>query len=151
MDPETTHSYDVHAETIEGGTSEAVTKQATIPFDSSPRQGNQLPGPADLLTVAFAACVLKNVERMAGILPFRFERAAIDVHSERQDSPPCMTRVHYRLEVVTDEPPQRVDLLHRNIRRHGTVYNTLAAACDVDGDIVALQPTTNDLPVGSSQ
>ena len=36
------------------------------------------------------------------------------------------------------------------IRRHGTVYNTFAAACDVDGDVVALQPTTNDLPVGSS-
>jgi hypothetical protein len=87
---------------------------------------------------------------MAGILPFRFERATIDVHSERQDSPPRMTLVRYRLQVVTDEPPERVDLLHRNIRRHGTVYNTLAAACDVDGDIVAVQPTTNDVPVGSS-
>ena len=62
-----------------------------------------------------------------------------------------MTLVRYRLEVVTDEPPERVDLLHRNIRRHGTVYNTLAAACDVDGDIVAVQSRTNDLPVGSSQ
>ena len=50
---DTTWSYDVHAETIGGGTSEALTKQATIPFDSSPRQGDQLPGPADLLTTAF--------------------------------------------------------------------------------------------------
>ncbi len=151
MDTDITRSYDVHAETIGGGTSEALTKQATIRFDSSPRQGDQLPGPADLLTTAFAACVLKNVERMAGILPFRFERATIDVHSERQDSPPRMTLVRYRLQVVTDEPPERVDLLHRNIRRHGTVYNTLAAACDVDGDIVAVQSRTNDVPVGSSQ
>ena len=69
MDTDITRSYDVHAETTGGGTSEALTKQATIPFDSSPRQGDQLPGPADLLTTAFAA-VLKNVERMAGILPF---------------------------------------------------------------------------------
>ncbi len=61
MDTDITRSYDVHAETIGGGTSEALTKQATIPFDSSPRQGDQRPGPADLLTTAFAACVLKNV------------------------------------------------------------------------------------------
>ena len=61
-----------------------------------------------------------------------------------------MTLVRYRLEVVTDEPPERVDLLHRNIRRHGTVYNTLAAARDVDGGIVAIQPRTNDMPVGFS-
>jgi uncharacterized OsmC-like protein len=137
-------SYDVHAETIGDGTSEAHTKQATILFDSSPRQGDLLPGPADLLTTAFAACVLKNVERMAAILPFRYKRATIDVHSERQDSPPRMTRIRYRLEVVTDEPPERVDLLHRNLRRHGTVYNTLAAACDVDGEIVAVTPSPPD-------
>ena len=148
---DTTRSYDVRAETIGGGTSEAFTKQATIPFDSSPRQGDQLPGPADLLTTAFAACVLKNVERMAGILPFRFERATIDVHSERQDSPPRITLVRYRLEVVTDEPPERVNLLHRNVRRHGTVYNTLAAACDVDGEIVAVHPRPDRAAVGSSQ
>ena len=135
---DTAHSYDVHAETLGSGTSEALSKRTRIAFDSSPRQGDTLPGPADLLTTAFAACVLKNVERMAGILPFRFERAAIDVHSERQDSPPRMTRLRYRLEVVTDEPPQRVELLHKNIRRHGTVYNTLASACDVDGEIVAV-------------
>lgn len=56
-------SYDVHAATIGGGTSEAHTKQATLQLDSSPLQRDRLPGPADLLTAAFAACVLKNVER----------------------------------------------------------------------------------------
>jgi hypothetical protein len=48
-----------------------------------------------------------------------------------------MIAVRYVLRVVADEPPPRVELLHTNIRRHGTVFNTLAAVCDVTGDIVA--------------
>jgi hypothetical protein len=28
-----------------------------------------------------------------------------------------MTKVHYRLELVIDEPPHRVELLHRNVRK----------------------------------
>jgi hypothetical protein len=35
------------------------------------------------------------------------------------------------------EPDQRVDLLHRNIQRHGTIFNTIAAACEVTGTITA--------------
>jgi len=31
------------------------------------------------------------------------------------------------MRLVTDEDERRVDLLHRNLRQFGTVYNTLAA------------------------
>ena len=141
-DPETTpddtgRSYQVHAATTGTGTSEIHTKQSVIRFDSSPRQGDQLPGPADLLTAAFAACIIKNVERMGEILPFAYKSATLDVHAERQDRPPKMTRITYALTVVTDEPDQRVELLHRNIQRHGTIFNTLAAVCDITGTITA--------------
>ena len=102
---DTTRSYRRACRDHRLRTSEHLRNRRRSPRSPSPRQGDQLPGPADLLTTAFAAYVLKNVERMAGILPFRFERATIDVHSERQDSPPRITLVRYRLEVVTDEPP----------------------------------------------
>ena len=51
-----------------------------------------------------------------------------------------MIAVRYVLQVVTDEPHQRVQLLHHNIRRHGTTFNTLAAVCEVTGDIIS-EPT----------
>ena len=43
------------------------------------------------------------------------------------------------MRLITDEPAARVELLHKNIRRSGTVGNTLGAACDLDGtiDVVA--------------
>ena len=118
------------------GVSAAASKQAVIEFDTSAGQSEILPGPADLLTAAFAACVLKNVERFSQILPFRYQEASIKVVAERQEAPPKMIRVTYSLQLVTDEPQQRVDLLHRNIRKYGTIYNTLAATCDVSGRVI---------------
>lgn len=136
--PTAVTSYHVDAETCASGTGTIRTKATDLAFDASPRQGDELPGPADLLTAAFAACMLKNVQRMAQLMPFSFSTARIVVDAHRQDSPPRMDRIRYRLEVVTDEPPERVELLHRNVRKHGTITNTLAAVCDVEGEIVAV-------------
>ena len=131
------HRYEARATTTGTGMAVIHTRQSVVPFDSSPRQGAELPGPADLLTSAFAACMIKNVERMGELLPFNFESATVDVYAERQDNPPKISRITYALTVVTDEPDHRVDLLHRNIQRHSTIFNTLAAACDVNGTVTA--------------
>lgn len=137
-------SYHVEAHTSDPGISSATIKETEIAFDTSAGQSTILPGPADLLTLAFAACVLKNVERFAGMLPFRYERASIAVTAERQAAPPRIVRVRYVLTLHTDEPPQRVDLLHRNIRKFGTIYNTLAAGADVSGEIVVEPPAVGE-------
>jgi hypothetical protein len=71
------------------------------------------------------------------MLPFRYEMAKVVVEAERRDAPPAMTKMHYRLELVTDEPPHRVELLHRNVRKFGTITNTLAEAVDLTGEVVA--------------
>lgn len=130
--------YEVEARIVGPGVSEAACKASRIAFDSSTGQSPELPGPAELLASAFAACLLKNVERYAEMLPFRHEGASVRVSAERQDRPPRFTRIRYVLRVVTDEEPRRVDLLHHNLRKWGTVYNTLAAACDVDGELIAV-------------
>jgi uncharacterized OsmC-like protein len=134
---DTEYRYEARATTIGTGVAMIHTRQSVVPFDSSPQQGDELPGPADLLTSAFAACMIKNVERMGELLPFQFESASVDVHADRQDNPPKITRITYVLTVVTDEPDHRVDLLHRNIQRHSTIFNTLATACEVTGTITA--------------
>jgi hypothetical protein len=45
--------------------------------------------------------------------------------------------MHYRIEIVTDEPQTRVELLHKNIRKYGTITNTLATGCELTGEMVA--------------
>ena len=133
-------SYHVEAQVSGPGVSSTTIKETEISFDTSSGQSTVLPGPADLLTLAFSACVLKNVERFSRMLPFRYGGASIEVTSEREEAPPRIVRVRYVLRLQTDEPPQRVDLLHRNIKKFGTIYNTLAASCDVQGEIVVEAP-----------
>jgi uncharacterized OsmC-like protein len=135
-------TYAVRARVVGPGVSRGAIdgKTAEVEFDTSAGQSECLPGPADLLVTAFAACVLKNVERMSRLQPFRYEGAEIEVTAERETQPPRIATIRYRLTVVTDEPQRRVDLLHHNLARQGTIYNTLARDCDVSGEIVAISP-----------
>jgi uncharacterized OsmC-like protein len=132
--------YAVDAENRPGGTATISARTSTLAFDGSTETGELLPGPADLLAAALAACLLKNVERFSHLLPFRYEHASVHVEVEREEPPPRIVRARYILRIVTDEPEQRVDLLHRNILRFGTITNTLAAACDLSGTIAAETP-----------
>ena len=129
--------YEVRARIVRPGVSEIQAKQERISFDSSPQMGNELPGPAELLCSAFAACLLKNVERFSEMLPFEQGGASVHVSAERQQDPPRFTSIHYELQVLTDEPEERVDLLQRNLVKYGTVFNTLAEVCEVSGTVVA--------------
>ena len=133
-------SYRVEGENRPGGAATIVSHATAIAFDGSAETGELLPGPADLLAAALAACILKNVERFAAILSFRYRRARVEVVVEREEPPPRIVRAHYALRIETDEPAHRLELLHRNILRFGTITNTLAAACELAGTIHAEPP-----------
>jgi hypothetical protein len=70
---------------------------------------------------------------------FGYRRATIHCAVERVEPPPRIVRATYTLRLETDEPESRVDLLHRNIRKFGTITNTVAAAADLQGEIVAVR------------
>ena len=98
---------------------------------------SELPGPAELLAAAFAACVLKNVERFAGMLPSAMTARRSPSMRNHQQTPPRFAECLHP-QLVTDEPPDRVDLLHQIVG--GRVFNTLAASCDVSGTVRAMSP-----------
>jgi len=105
-----------------------------------PAEPSTHPGPADLLAAAFAACMLKNVARSSAMMPFAYESAEVEVVMHRQDAPPRFTAIEYALHLVTAEPEHRLELLHRNLQKFGTVYNTLAAVCEVTGSVTRSHP-----------
>ena len=138
--------YEVDGVNLPGGDARISARGGDIRFDGSAGGGaaggggDELPGPADLLAAALAACILKNVERFSRMLRFSYRRATIHVAVEREEPPPRIVRARYTLRVETDEPDARLELLHRNIRKFGTITNTLAAATDLEGEIVAVPP-----------
>lgn len=132
-------TYRVRARTTREGRVVADVADQTIAFDASwAAEPSGLPGPAELLAAAFAACLLKNLERAGSLLNFRFENAEVDVTARRQNVPPKFVEIAYELRIGTDETERRVDLVHLNLRKFGTVFNTLAAACDVHGEVLAV-------------
>jgi uncharacterized OsmC-like protein len=133
----TVTTYRVDARVVRAGTATGTLKDREIEFDTSRTGDPDVPGPAELLALAFAACLLKNVERFSHLLSFDYDGASVAVTAQRQESPPRFTAFRYELRIRTNEEPHRVALLHRNLQRFGTVYNTLAASCDVEGEIVA--------------
>jgi len=123
------------------GTAAVEAHGETITFDGTSGRLPDVPGPAELFAAAFAACTLKNVERFSEMLPFSYREARIEVTAIRSLDPPRISGVRYRLSLDTDEPDHRIDLLRRNIEKFGTIYNTVAAACDVDGQFLRMAET----------
>jgi uncharacterized OsmC-like protein len=79
--------------------------------------------------------MIKSIERVTPMLHFDLRGVEISLHATRQDSPPKIIEIDYVLTVDTDESDQRLDLLHRNIRKYGTISNTVALATRLDGTV----------------
>ena len=134
--------YEATGSVRAGGVGHLDAHGLSTSFDGTAGRDDALPGPADILCAALSACILKNVERFSRLLSFSYESATVHVVAEREEPPPRVTRMRYALEIVTDEPVARLELLHRNIQQFGTITNTLAKACDVDGTIRAVAGAT---------
>lgn len=130
-------TYTVHARSAPGHDASITAAATEIPLDVlwGAELPSGLPGPADLLLSALAACLLKGLERARAMMPFEYESAEVTVTGRRQNTPPRFVELEYDLRLVTPESERRVELLHRNLREFGTITNTLAAACDVHGTV----------------
>ena len=89
--------------------------------------------PAELLLAAVAACMIKGIERVAPMLGFEFDGVEVRLQGQRQDSPPKMVAITYEVIVDTHESDQRLALLHTNIRKYGTISNTVSAGTELSG------------------
>ena len=99
--------------------------------------------PAELLLASLAACMIKGVERVTPMLHFQFRGVSVKLHGIRQDAPPMMTEITYEIVVDTDEDDHRLELLHTNVRKYGTISNTLARATKLEGTIRRASPSSS--------
>ena len=127
--------YRVEARRIDSHGSVATAKQAEIRLDTDLAGRLDAFNPAELLLASVAACMIKGIERVTPLLEFDLRGVSVRLHGIRQDSPPKMVEIRYELVVDTDESDQRLDLLHKNVRKYGTISNTVADALKLEGTI----------------
>ncbi len=128
--------YEVVAERIDAHSSSAWCKDAEILLDTDVHGRTDAFNPAELLLAAIAACMIKGIERIAPINNFKYRGVEVRVRGVRQDSPPFMSSITYELIIDTDEDDRRLDLMHYNVRKYGTVSNTIAAATKLEGKVI---------------
>ncbi|MEO8530359.1 MAG: OsmC family protein [Deltaproteobacteria bacterium] len=128
-------TYHVKAHRIDSHAALAEAKSAQITLDTDLAGRPDAFNPAELLLAAVAACMIKGIERVTPLLDFKLTGVEVTLHGDRQDSPPKMTKITYELAIETDESDQRLDLLHKNVRKYGTISNTIAEATALEGVI----------------
>jgi uncharacterized OsmC-like protein len=127
--------YTITARRLDPHGSVASCKDAQIVLDTDVA-GRLAFNPAELLLAALAACMIKGIERATPMLRFKLRTVEVRLHGVRQDSPPKMLSIDYELIVDTDENDRRLELLHANVRKFGTITNTVAAAAQLTGRVV---------------
>jgi len=127
--------YQVKARRIDAHGSMAQTKRASITLDTDLAGRTDAFNPAELLLASIAACMIKGAERAAPMIKFDLRGIKVMLHGVRQDAPPKMSRIDYEIVIDTGETDQRLELLHKNIRKYGTVSNTIADTVELNGVI----------------
>lgn len=127
--------YSVTAKRIDAAGSEAFTKEAKITLDTNINGRADAFNPAELLLAAIAACMIKGIERISPMIHFKLRGVEVKLHGVREDSPPSMKSISYELIIDTDESDQRLELLHTNVRKYGTISNTIARGTKLEGVI----------------
>lgn len=113
--------------------SEATCKSASIVLDTDLAGRVDAFNPAELLLAALAACMIKSIERVTPLIHFELRGVEVRLHGVRQDVPPRMESIEYEILVDTDENEHRLALLHDNVGKFGTVYNTVAPGTSLSG------------------
>jgi uncharacterized OsmC-like protein len=127
--------YTVNARRLDAHGSRALCKLAEITLDTDVQGRADAFNPAELLLAALAACMIKGIERVAPMLHFEVRGVEVVLHGFRQDKPPKMARIEYVVTVDTDERDERLELLHQNVMKFGTVYNTVAVGTELVGTL----------------
>ncbi|RTM09326.1 MAG: OsmC family peroxiredoxin [Hyphomicrobiales bacterium] len=127
--------YSVEARRTDARGSVATTKNAALVLDTCLEGRADAFNPAELFLAAIAACMIKGIERVTPMLGFKLRGVEVALHAVRRDSPPGIASIDYELVVDTDETDQRLELLHKNVRKYGTISNTVAAATKLEGTI----------------
>ncbi|REG84818.1 OsmC family protein [Marinomonas pollencensis] len=129
-------TFRVIANRVDAHGSTVNCKDASLVIDTDLQGRADAFNPAELLMGALAACIIKGIERVTPILKFDLEGLEVEIHGVRQDTPPKMESIQYSIRVKTEESDHRLALLHDNVRKFGTVFNTIAPGTELTGTLV---------------
>lgn len=114
----------------------AESKATRLTLDTSMAGRMDALNPIELLLASLAACMIKGIERVAPSLDFDYDSVTVALTAIRPATEPRIEEIAYRLEIGTTENDSRLNVLHKNLQKFGTIYNTVSAGTSVHGELV---------------
>ena len=130
-------TFEVQADRTDASGSIVTSKQATLTIDTSMAGRLDALNPVELLLAAQAACIIKGIERVAGTLGISYDSVHVALTAHRPQDEARIEDITYLVTMDTTANQAKLDLLHKNVMKFGTIYNTIRSGTRLEGSIVA--------------
>lgn len=130
-------TFTVNAEQNDALRSTVRMKDATFSIDTSPTGVPDVPNPVELLLAALAACLIKGVERVAPTLGVEYSNLEVQLEAHRPSEEPRIEDINYVVRLTTESNQGKLDLLHKNLMKFGTIFNTVKSGTRLEGRVIA--------------
>lgn len=131
-------TFEVTANRIDAGGSRVHSKQAELVIDTSMVGRSDALNPVELLLASLSACIIKGIERVAGTLGVVYHSVNVTLTAHRPVDEARIEDITYVIRVGTDADQAKLELLHKNLMKFGTIYNTVKSGTRLSGEIQAV-------------
>jgi uncharacterized OsmC-like protein len=128
-------TFNLNAHRLNEHGSLVKSKQTELEIDTSVTGRQDAFNPVELLLSALAACMLKGIERLAPTLGFSYSEVEIDLVAHRPEQEARIDDIVYEIRITTDESVNKLELMHKNLQKQGTIYNTVKLGTNLSGVI----------------
>jgi uncharacterized OsmC-like protein len=128
-------SFNLEAKRNDSSGSLVTAKSVELTIDTSLAGRPDALNPVELLLASQAACFIKGIERLAPTLEFDFRGVQVFLEADRPENEARIAQIRYQVVIETDESDQRIALMHKNLQKQGTIYNTLSAGTELVGSV----------------
>jgi uncharacterized OsmC-like protein len=130
-------TFEIQADRLDSSGSRVFTRQAELVIATGMTVRADALNPVELLLAALAACMIKGIERVAETLGVDYDTVHIRLVARRPEDEARIEDVRYEVSLKTSADQGRLDLLHKNLRKFGTIYNTISAGTSLEGTLCA--------------
>jgi uncharacterized OsmC-like protein len=131
-------TFTLTANRLDDAGSKIHSKETEIVIDTGLAGRPDALNPVELLLAALAACIIKGIDRVAGTIGISYDSVNVALTAHRPEDEARIEDISYVVTIGTDADQGKLDLLHKNIERHGTIYNTVKSGTSLSGKVVAL-------------
>ncbi len=135
IQPKTKKSYAVVVYRQDDSQAQAIARGHALSLNIKKGSGEAGFNAAETLLAALGACLLTNVNAIGAKMQLEIKSARIEFESIRQDDPPILTQIRYRLVLNSLEPREKLEELHDLCLKWGTVTNTIIKGLTPQGSL----------------